>query len=327
MTSIGRRGYLADYFRATNPPCSSIVGTTDRHSIDREYTVGLSSCDRSYLVPSVESENYIDVILDICVRERIDFVFSLLDIDNYILSKHISKFEAIGVIPFISSYEVNQICLDKYRTYTFLRENGLSTPETYISASDFDAAGSAFPAIVKPREGCASEGLLAVRNKEQLKSFFNPDIHIIQELLAGDEYSLDIFNDLDGRMLSYVAKKKIRMRAGETDQAVTISNQRLGTVARQISSTLGHVGPLDVDLLVLGQEMAIIDFNPRFGGGYPLSHAAGADFPQLMVDIAAGRESIMPKSQYRENLVMLKDTSPRVFTLDELGGLVSRHDI
>lgn len=322
LTSIGRRGYLADYFRDTTPACELIIGTTDRHSRDREFTVGLSSCDKSYLVPSVEDDGYIDAILDICNQENVDILCSMLDIDNYILSGHLDEFKKLGVLPFVSSLEVNKICLDKYLTFLFLKEHGFSTPKTFITVDNLADSDCRLPVIIKPRKGCASEGITLVETMDSLERCFIQDFHVIQEMIVGDEYGLDIFNDLNGRLLAYVAKKKIRMRAGETDQAVTVKDQMLDKLARRIGNTLGHFGPMDVDVLISEHGMSIIDFNPRFGGGYPLAHTVGANFPQLMVDITMGNSPAVTPGRYDENVVMLKDAGPKMFSLDKLDGMI-----
>ena len=100
---------------------------------------------------------------------------------------------------------------------------------------------------------------------------------LIQELIIGEEYSLDVVNDLDGRHVATFARCKLAMRAGETDRAVTVDREELHRLGAAIGGQLGHAGNLDCDVLAAQDRMYVLDLNPRFGGGYPFSHAAGAN--------------------------------------------------
>ena len=109
----------------------------------------------------------------------------------------------------------------------------------------------------------------------------------IQEFIEGEEYHLDIINDLDGNYVTTFPKKKLGMRSGETDSAITIENDKLNSIGEILGSQLRHIGLLDVDLIKSKtNEYYIIDANPRFGGGYPFSHAAGANIPACLINWA-----------------------------------------
>ena len=119
--SVGRRGYIVDYFRKHLPDGSQLVGTSDRNDCDSEFTSGFAHCDKNYVVPSIKDEqDYIDSLLDICKAESIKMLLSFYDFDAYVLSKHLNQFIAIGVKPVISSYKVNTICFDKLETFKFV---------------------------------------------------------------------------------------------------------------------------------------------------------------------------------------------------------------
>ena len=317
LSTIGRRSYLARYFRETSYSSVKVLGTTDRHNAENEFTSGLFACDKGFLVPSVLHEDYINMLLGLCERENVRMITSLYDLDSQEISKHLDKFRNIGVTAFISSQQVNKICFDKYETYLFLKENNFKTPATFLSIDDYKRSGLDYPVMVKPRCGFASIGLHIVVNDEELKSYFKPDIHVIQEFIKAQEHSFDIFCDLDGRVLSCVVKRKIRMRAGETDQAITVKNSRLLELAVKVGEALRPTGPLDVDLFISGEDVYILEFNPRFGGGYPLSHAAGVNFPQLMLDIASGKQLEPNIGDYTDNLVMIKESNAQIFSLSE----------
>lgn len=308
LSTIGRRSYIADFFKQVSPQAIQVIGTTDRHDIDSEFTVGLLSCDRGYIVPSIANRDYVDAILDICRKEKIDLVCSLFDQDCHILSNHLDRFRELGVVPLLPGRKVSEICFDKILTDRFLVDAGVGSPATFSSIDAFQASGIAYPVVVKPRFGFASLNMFFAKNERELLGCFDPEVHIIQETLGGHEYSFDILNDLQGKVLSCVVKRKLKMRAGETDQAITVRDDRLLELAVFLGERLGHAGPLDVDLFVSDEgAVHVLEFNPRFGGGYPISHAAGARFPELIVEMARGGSPQPIIGQYQENIVMMKD--------------------
>ena len=106
---------------------------------------------------------------------------------------------------------------------------------------------------------------------------------LIQEVIRGTEYGLDIVNDLDGKNACVLARRKLRMRSGETDRAVTVTDEALATLGMVIGSRLGHIGNMDCDVITNDTGCYVIDMNPRFGGGYPFSHMAGANVPAALM--------------------------------------------
>lgn len=113
---------------------------------------------------------------------------------------------------------------------------------------------------------------------------------LIQERLYGQEYGLDVINDLDGRYVTTFAKLKLAMRAGETDRSVTVKNGQLERLGETIGQRLGHIGNLDCDVFVSKEHCYVLEMNPRFGGGYPFSHIAGANLPAALIAWANGEE-------------------------------------
>jgi carbamoyl-phosphate synthase large subunit len=116
-----------------------------------------------------------------------------------------------------------------------------------------------------------------------------PHSILIQERLPGEEYGMDVINDLSGSYVCTFIKSKIRMRAGQTDRAVAVRNDRLEMIGQLIGEKLGHVGPLDCDAFVIKHGCYVIDLNPRIGGGYPFSHVAGANLPAALIAWANGQ--------------------------------------
>ena len=227
LSCIGRRGYIAEYFRVHLGPNDRIIGTSNSR-----WTAGFKACDLGVVLPDISNPSYVPTLLTLCHEQQVNALLSFFDPDIDVLSKHLDEFRAIGVMPVMPSAEISNICFDKYRTYLFLNERGFNTPETFVELDQairaIDSGKIAFPLMVKPRHGFASRNMFRAHSLKQLEVFYQygPDM-LIQENLKGQEFHLCVCNDLQGRVLSIVPKRKIAMRAGETDQAETSNDMKL----------------------------------------------------------------------------------------------------
>jgi len=304
FSAIGKRGYMVDFFRKNLPKGSRCIGTSDRHSCDTEYTPAFFHCDEHYLLPHIADEKeYVDALVEVCQSESVDMLFSFYDFDGYILSRYLERFEKAGVRAVVSSPRVQAVCFDKIETYRFLKQNGFDTPWT-LSADDFKLHNlSSYPVVVKPRFGFGSQKLNIAHSKEEVEFFLRyheDEEMIVQQMLLGDEYSFDVLNDFDARYVAACLKRKMKMRSGETDQGFTEHNGEVLKWAEKLAQSLGHIGPLDVDLFLQDGKVYILEMNPRFGGGYPVTHFAGIDFTQLLIALQEGTLKPADYHRYRE---------------------------
>jgi carbamoyl-phosphate synthase large subunit len=271
----------------------------------------LTAADIKVQVPGVYADNYLDTVLDICKKYDVKVLISLNDLELPILSARKKDFEAIGVNVVVSDPEVIDICFDKYKTAQFIESLGLKTPKTYIDYNEaVDAIRTGvlkFPLILKPRWGSGSIGLEFVDDLEELEMVYKLDkkkvqksilatastdekFLLIQEVIKGAEYGLDIVNDFNKKHRGVSVKQKLSMRAGETDKAVTVDNARLREIGSVIGKSLKHIGNLDCDVLERDGEYYVLELNPRFGGGYPFSHEAGVNIPKAIVAWSQGED-------------------------------------
>lgn len=305
FTCVGRRKYLIDYFKKEKGFVDKLVGVDMSHTAP-----ALASCDSWYLVPSVYDEFYIDRILEVCKNEKINVLISLNDMELPILSRSRNRFSDSGIRLVLANDYAIDICSDKYKTYLFCKNNNIPVPTSFIdidkSLQCIENKIISYPLIVKPRWGSASFGLHVVENENELieaysvckksllKSYLyqfkeSEDDVLIQEFIKGKEYGLDIFNDMNGNYHGVVCKEKLAMRAGETDKAVTIDASRFEVFAEKIGSTLKHVGNMDCDFLEKDGHLYLLELNPRFGGGYPFSHEAGANLVKALLISLSGK--------------------------------------
>ncbi|MBI9068646.1 MAG: ATP-grasp domain-containing protein, partial [Salinivirgaceae bacterium] len=253
FTSSGRRNYLLKYFKKEVGNKGKIIAADMDLS-----AVSLAMADVAYKVPRVYSEEYISVILDICNKEAVDIVVSLNDLELPILSANKEKFEENGTVVVISDKEVIDICFDKEVTNEFISKLGYKTPITFTSLNEakqaLERGGLSFPIIIKPRWGSGSLVMEIVETIEELevayklidiklnKTVLNEisksdrsNAILIQELLDGEEYGLDVINDLNGNYQTTIVKNKLNMRAGETDKAKVVERVDISELGEKIA--------------------------------------------------------------------------------------------
>jgi carbamoyl-phosphate synthase large subunit len=274
-------------------------------------STAMISGDYSVVVPSIYEEEYIPFLKNYCIQNEIQGIIPLFDLDLLVLSKYRNEFEKIGVQVIVSSEEVIAICNDKWESYKFLRAKGFNTPTTFLKLSDALKAVKKgdihFPLIIKPRWGMGSISIFEADNVEELTIFYQRALKtiqstylscdaiqnidaciIIQEKLEGQEYGLDIINNLQGDYELTVSKEKIAMRSGETDCAEVVYNEGFEKAGMKLSRMLKHIGNLDVDAFIVNGKPYILEMNARFGGGYPFSHLAGVNLPKAMINWLKG---------------------------------------
>lgn len=307
FSCIGKRGYIARLFRPHLSPGDRIIGTSNT-----EWTSGFHSCDAAFIMPPIADPGYPEAVLDLCKKERVNALLSFFDLDVHRLSRHVDDFRTIGVRPFIPGRRAADITFDKVQTCGFLNENRIPTAKTFTDLSAVNKAlrndEVRFPLYVKPRFGFGSRNTFAARDYRQLEAFFSLENDmIVQETLGGEAFDFDVLNDLNGKVVSVVPWRKSLSRMGETEQAETVDSPLLVDLGCRLASALGHAGPLDADLFLQDGRASVLEINLRFGGGYPVSHFAGADFPGMIVRMARGEVVEPVVGKYSPGAVMMKE--------------------
>lgn len=306
ILSVGSRNKIVEYFkkdkRVKNVICTDCS----------EYAPAIYIADKYYITPRITDKNYLDIVLDICKKESIKFVFSLIDPELLLLSENKERFIEIGTIPIISDLNLIQLSFNKFLMYNFIKEKGFNTQLTFDNIEDFEQSFNnkeiSFPIFVKPTDGSASIGLSKIDNLDVLKSnFINNGTYIIQEFMDSKEYGVDVYIDMiSKKVINVFIKEKIKMRAGETDKSKSIVNNNLTNMIVKFVETAGFIGVIDIDVFEKNGQYYISEVNPRFGGGYPHAYECGCRFPELIVNNILGLENSINISNYKENIVLMK---------------------
>ncbi len=324
LTSVGRRAYMVKYFQ------EALAGAGEVHVCNSDaQTVAFQYADKCVLSPLIYDETYIPFLLDYCRKNKIDLLLSLFDIDLLMLARHKGEFEQNGTQVIVSDPGFVEICNDKWKTYLFLKENGFNVPRTYLSLQEvmgaLDAGLLRYPIIVKPRFGCGSIAMSVAEDEMSLLYCFSRSTRavqntylkyesagaeekiIFQEFLHGQEYGADVINDLQGQHVAAIVKKKIAMRAGETDIAETVEEPAIAAEMERLGRLTGHIANVDCDVFLVDGKPYILEMNARFGGGYPFSHVAGCRLPEAIVRWARGEAAQKEFFAVRENMIIYKE--------------------
>lgn len=308
LLSSGTRNKIVQYFKKTLREKGNVI-CTDMSNL----APSIYEADKFYIVPRMTAPGYIDVILDICKKEKIDGVLSLIDPELSLLAENKDKFAAVGTKVIGSSYELCEMSLDKFEMYNWLTSHGYKCAKSYMDKEEFfvdvDAGRITYPVFVKPARGSASIAISKVYDKETVELLFaHSEGLMIQEFLNGQEIGADVYIDMVcGEIVSIFTKKKILMRAGETDKAMSFKDEKLFDLIKKFVSEAGYRGQIDIDIFEVNGEYYISEVNPRFGGGYPHAYESGADHMKLIVNNLEGKTNeCVVGENYEEGTYMMK---------------------
>lgn len=307
ILAAGTRNKVVQYFRKAFSGVGTVVATDAS-----ELGPAIYDADKYYIVPNITDPGYIDVVLDICRKEQISGVLTLIDPELSLLAENEERFREIGTTVIGSSYELCETALDKFEMYKWLSSHGYRCARSWMDRDAFyrelDAGSVCFPVFVKPAKGSASINISKVCDKETLDLLVAHEKDLmIQEFLDGQEIGADVYIDMiSGEVVSIFTKKKIKMRAGETDKAVSFKDDKLFTLIEKFVREAGYRGQIDIDIFEIGGEFYISEVNPRFGGGYPHAYECGCDHMKLILNNLRGIANKKTIGAYEEGVYMMK---------------------
>jgi carbamoyl-phosphate synthase large subunit len=163
--------------------------------------------------------------------------------------------------------------------------------------------------FVKPRDGSASQNTFVATGATLVDTLSRVPNPIIQERLVGEEVTVDALIDFEGRLLHYVPRLRIRTLGGESIQGMTLPDDDVRewlTRVLDVCIDLGAAGPLTLQFFKTADGCVLSEINPRFGGGFPLALAAGAEYPEWLMQLAEGRRVQTRLGQYRAGVYMTR---------------------
>jgi carbamoyl-phosphate synthase large subunit len=269
------------------------------------YSPAVHVADRAYGVPMATDPSYIDALLDICASERVGLVVPTIDDELTVFGEARERFRQIGAFAACSSAATAAACNDKYETCARLTALGVPAAKTWLPHEL--PASTEFPLFIKPRVGRGAVGAHALHDGRDLAYHLGClEDPIIQEYLSGPEYTIDVLCDQRGRPISIVPRERVVIRSGVIDRGRTVKSPPLMRLAEQVCEAFLFTGALNIQCRMRGSDAAVFEINPRFSGGIDLTIAAGADFPNLLVQMALGRRLMPRLGEFRDDLWICK---------------------
>jgi len=273
-------------------------------------SVGLYYCQKKYVVPKGNDPNFITELLKICKKEKVDAILSGPEEEIINIAKNKEIFLKEGIVPIVPDYETVKITYDKLKTYEFFIKNGIPTPKTYKLKDILNLEDINFPIVLKPRFGRGGSGVYIAEDIEDLnycitKKCKSKTDYIAQEYIEGTEYTIDIFSDMDGNVLSIVPRKRLSVESGISVKSITSYNETIIKYAEKIAKKLNIKGPANIQCILKDNKPYFIEINPRFGGGSILSIKADPTIIENLIRIIKGEKPI-PSRGFKKNLLMLR---------------------
>lgn len=307
FTNAGRRATLLKDFQKSLGKSAKIIAT-DNWCV----APALFVADKYYLSPKIQDPNYITFLLEICKKEKVNAVTSLIDPEIMLLAENRQTFIENGILPLVPDKETAEICFDKYKMYEYLTQKGIKTVQSYKSMEQFEKAlqhgDLHFPVFIKPRTGSGSVGAQKVNDMDTLKTLIaeNKFQYIIQEFMGGEDFDADVYIDaISGHVVSAFSKKKIETRIGGASKTISFKDEILFEFIKKICNCFKFCGPIDIDFFYKNGTYYLNEINPRFGGAYLHAYGAGVDFPKMIANNIDHKENISQIGEYDEDVLMI----------------------
>ena len=277
----------------------------------------LYHADQRALVPRVDELGYIGALRDLVAVHDVRLIVPLTDLDHVVLAR--SRTELAPAVVLVPNEETSLRCADKYLAHQFFDERGIGSPRTWLPTELPDDVP--FPVLVKARKGFGSRHIFRAENQSELDFFlrYTTVESMVQQVCSGEEFSIDVFCDLEGCCVAAVPRTMIESKGGESIKGMTIKDPELIAFAKATAEALEIIGPANVQCFREPDGvLQVTDVNPRFGGGFPLPTAAGSRYPELALALASG-ETLEPRlGDFREGVVMTRFFSQVI--LEEVDG-------
>ena len=272
LVNPGRRDYIVNFFLSLKKKYNLNIFLVDPDKNVPSFKV--STLTKNNVCPKVKnSKKFLSFLNKYVLKNKIDVIFPISDRELKILSQKKKFFMKKGVNVIVSDLKIIENCQNKIKFSKYLKKFNILCPKIITKKN----IKKNLPVIKKEVNGSASKNQEVIFKSSQINKNYEKKF-FFQKFLKYQEYNLDILNDLNGNYLHSCAKKKLFIRAGETDKAVMINNKVFENFAKKLSKVLKHIGVVDVDFFYNKKKFYVLDINPRLGGGYPFTHLYGYDY-------------------------------------------------
>jgi len=264
----------------------------------------LYHADRKVSPPRVDYPGYVEFLAAAVAEHGASLVVPLTDLDQELLAERRADIPALVLLP---GPEVVRRANDKYLAHRFFEERGIGSPATWLPAEL--PAELPFPVLVKPRRGFGSRNIFRASDRRELDFLlgYTPAESMVQQVCSGEEFSIDVFCDLEARCLNAIPRTMIESKGGESIKGRAIRDEALIELGRRVAEAAGVVGPANIQCFRTDEGVhEVTDVNVRFGGGFPVPLAAGGGYPELALALARGERPAPRLGEFEEGVVMTR---------------------
>ena len=305
ITSAGQRVALVRDFKETLVRfyAEAKVFTTD---MIPELAPAAYVSDGCFEVLRVTDENYISQLLDICKKNEIGMIVPTIDTELLVLAENKKLFNDNDIIVCVSDLDFIKVCRDKRNTGDFLEKHNIRVPKAV------DKYNPTFPLFAKPYDGSLSTNLHYIKNAEELTQDILDDPKLLfMEYIDKEtykEYTIDMYYGTDNCVKCIVPRERIKIRAGEINKGRTVKCPLMDYIKERLDKIEGCIGCICIQVFFnpLTEDVVGIEINPRFGGGYPQSYAAGGNYPEMLIKEYFLGEKIAYIDDWKDNMLMLR---------------------
>ena len=313
ITSVGKRVSLVKFFQKEMKKYhkDSKVYTTEMNPM---MSPAAHISDGCFNVSRVTANGYISELLDISLKNSIKIIIPTIDTELIILAKNKELFKSYGISILVSDIDFIETCRDKRNTYQLFDQLGIDYPKLINKNSP------TFPMFAKPYDGSLSSNLHIINSIEDFTSKIKADEKLIYMELVDKtkykEYTVDMYYGMDNKVKSIVPRERIEVRAGEINKGITRKNFIVNYLKNRMGYLHGVIGCICIQLFVKEEteDILAIEINPRFGGGYPLSYYAGANYPQKIIDEYLCGQLLNYDDSWTDNTLMLRYDAEFIIT-------------
>lgn len=310
LTSAGRRVSLVRSF-AQELKARFETASVYAAELRPHISAACHVADEFFELPRVTDEKYIDSLLSLAQRLDVGLIVPTIDTELLVLAENRERFLEFGIEALVPDLEFVQLCRDKRKIHTFFEQQGIRVPEA------IDKFAPRFPLFVKPYDGSCSVDTFLIENSSQLSDeILSNERLLFMEAVDRklyEEFTIDLYYNRSGELRCVVPRKRLETRSGEVSKGLTVRNDICDFVKQTLGTIPGARGCLTLQLFRRISPTPLpepdyygIEINPRFGGGYPLSYLAGANFPKWIIEeYFLGNEPGFFEN-WEENLLMLR---------------------
>ncbi|TYP72313.1 ATP-grasp domain-containing protein [Aquimarina intermedia] len=305
ITSAGRRVSLVKAFKKELKVLSP-SGKVFVADAEPDLSSAAQVADQSFKLPLLSSNSYITTLLKVCKDHKVKIIIPTIDTELLQLAEHKELFINQNIIPIISSIDLIKICNNKRATNQLFNYKGIKPVEEYTKTH------YKLPLFIKPINGSGGvdNHIIKLKNEISTSQLLNTNLMFSKyiDLKYYEEYTCDLYYDKNSYLKCVVPRKRIAIRAGEVSKGVTKKNSLISYIKKHLEVIEGAIGCITIQFFMHKSDQKIygIEINPRFGGGFPLSYLAGANYPKWIIEEYIFKKDIDAYSDWKNNLLMLR---------------------